>query len=71
MINKDIKDIFYKYTDLPIELIKIILNFCKCSVCNQMAKNTCIYCNNCFCLNCYSPFYGTCICPKCSPELFN
>ena len=68
--NIIIKKIFYKYTKLPLDLIKIILKYIKCSLCNNLSVISCIYCNNYFCNRCYSPFYNQCVCSKCSYLLF-
>ena len=69
-MNPTIKEIFYTNTKLPLEIIKIILLYVKCCLCNNMAHSSCIYCDECFCNRCYSPFYGMCVCYKCSNLLF-
>lgn len=69
-MNTTIKDIFYDNTILPLDIIKLILRYVKCFLCNNIAMDTCIYCNFCFCERCYSPFYSICVCPKCSGLLF-
>ncbi len=63
-------ELFYKYTKLPLDLIKIILKYFECSLCNNLADISCIYCNNYLCSRCYSPFYSQCVCSKCSYLLF-
>ena len=65
-----IYDVFYKETDIPIDVIKLILHYLKCDLCDNTADDSCIYCAICFCRDCYSPFYGACVCYKCSHKLF-
>ena len=65
-----IKDTLYDNTKLPLDLIKIILSYLKCCLCNNTAKDSCIYCNQCYCERCYSPFYSVCVCYKCTGLLF-
>ena len=65
-----IKKLFLDYTSLPSDIINLILSYVKCCQCNNMTKDTCIYCNECYCKDCYSPFYGVCCCPRCSHLLF-
>ena len=65
-----IKDIFYQHTTLPLDIIKLILEYLKCSLCNNLAEDSCLFCNQCFCEDCYSPFYNVCICYKCTTLLF-
>lgn len=70
MTNSSVINLFYKYSLLPIDIIKIIIYYCKCNNCHNMAFDTCMYCNECYCHECYSPYYGLCICNWCSPKLF-
>lgn len=64
---KQIIEIFYNNTNLPIDIIKLITNYIKCNLCNNSTQFCCIYCNMCYCSRNSLEYYGSyCICPYCT-----
>ena len=76
---KNTKNLFEKYTKLPLDLIKIILKYIKCSTCNDLpglSPTPCIYCDQCyntkiFCNKCFCVYYDECFCQRCSSPFCN
>ena len=65
-MDNRVKNVFYQETEMPLDIIEIIFSFVKCSCCNSIYNEVCIYCGNCFCTNCYSPWMTLCVCYDCS-----
>lgn len=64
--------ILYENTELPKDIIKHIVTFLDlCFLCHiNMSHDNCIYCGKCYCCNCYSHYYGICVCPECITNLY-